>query len=329
MISAFPSASWVLAVYAAIACGMVGFNLWVLLQFFPRKGGTPTLARAALIGFILISSMGLWVSILYDELTGDSSTGFTAALFGIQIMMMAPFVWAFVAILRGHERYVDPEGWAWPSTLTLLMLGNELWMGAVFSIALGARFPSPSFAMDLFTASAGSVWFFWAMFANMALLLFWVPFPRAERIALVGLAASALVGPWVVSSIVEGLVLMTVVMTGTFLLLLREVVSRGGTHQEITVRTLRTAIAVAVGFGAMFSTQLLLVSDPNGATSALPYLFTMFGVMIAEMLVLTRRILGRPTEHPPQKEPTAEPDWESSGADPAGAPTPRAQAPEV
>ncbi len=329
MIAAFPSASWVLAVYTAIACAMVGFNLWVFLQFFPRKGGTPTLARAALVGFILVSSMGLWVSILYDELTGDSSTGFTAALFGIQIMMMAPFVWAFVAILRGHERNVDPEGWAWPATLTLLMLGNELWMGAVFSIALGGKFPSQSFAMDLFIASAGSVWFFWAMFANMALLLFWVPFPRAERIALVGLATSALVGPWVVSSVVEGLVLMAIVMSGTFLLLLREVVSRGGSRHGISVGTLRTAIAVAAGFGAMFLTQLLLVTAPNGATSALPYLFTMFGVMIAEMLVLTRRILSRPAEHPPRQEPTSDPAWETPGADPAGAPTPRAHAPEV
>ncbi|MDE1837035.1 MAG: hypothetical protein KGJ23_10500 [Euryarchaeota archaeon] len=302
VIDAFPLPTPYLAAYAAVAAGMVAFNIWVFLQFFPRKGGTPTLSHAILVAFLLFSSLVLWITVLYDVLSGDTSVGFTAALFGIQIMMTAPFVWAFVTILRGHERRVETGSWAWAIFLGLIMLGNELLMGAVYTLALGTPISlnGPNGLLNGFAYSAGSVWFFWAMFTNMVLLLCWVPLPREERLPLLGLAASALVGPWVVSSPVLGSVLMAVVMTGTFIVLFEEL----GRRPAVSSSHLGLVLGVSFAFLVMTVGELWLLAHPSDPWGPVPFQVGMLVVMLAEMSYVAHRLLGRPTSGPVEAEPT-------------------------
>lgn len=293
MIGGTPELSSTTAAFVVVAAGMIAFNLVVLLQFFPRKGRrTPTLSRAAIVGYVLVSSWFLWITILYDALTGDSQLGATALLFGVQIMMMAPFVWCFVTILRGHQYHVDPTGYAWPAFLALVILGNELFMGSVYAVIVlgnGGFYPGGTWGLgQAFAVSVVSVWFFWSMFANTMVLLFWVPMPRAERVALVGLAATALIGPWVLADAAAAGVLMAVVMAATLLLTLVEI-RRSPGESTGAARVLQ---GVALGFTAMAAGVLLAVARPGAAWAPLPFAGTMVLVMAGEMLFLARRVLG-------------------------------------
>lgn len=290
----FPPFSWLLVGYACAAMVMVSFDVWVFLEFFRNRNGLPTLSRGILTAYVLISSVTLWVSVLYDAMTGDTSLGITAILFGVQIMMIAPFAWAFVAILRADQYFVDRRSWGWPLLLAVVMLGNELMMGAVWvalSGGAGALYtPGPWAGATVLELSVATVWFFWSMSANMVPLVAWVKTSRAERIAFLGLVASGVAGPWVFASALEGAVAMGAVMTATFLLVLREL-SRGRASSPGPFPE-RTLLAVASAFGAMLVGEVVLATFPTAPWGALPYSLVMIATMLGEMLYLTRHLLA-------------------------------------
>jgi hypothetical protein len=292
MLDAFPSPSLTLAGYSAAAVVMVSFNVWVFLQFFPKEGGPPTLSRAALITYLLASSFFLWLSVLYDLASPSSQLGVTAIFFGVQVMMIAPFVWAFATILRGAEHWVRRESWGWPLLLALVMPANEFLMGGVWVALNGgwsALVPAGNWGLvEAIGASVGTVFFFWSMFANMIPLLYWVPLPRGERTALLGLAATAFVGPWVVSDLLVGAVLMGIVMTATFGLILRHLLGPALANAG----EVRLYAAVAVAFFAMAAAVVLQVPFASAPWSMLPFALVMLATMVAEMLFLSHRVLA-------------------------------------
>lgn len=306
MIDAFPAPSWTLLGYSIAAVVMVSFNIWVFLQFFPRSEGAPTISRATLVGYVLVSSMALWISVLFEVQTASSQIGATAVLFGVQAMMIAPFAWAVVTILRGSEYYVSRYSWGWPILLAFVMPGNELLMGAVWVGLQGgwsALVPAdPWWWAQAISASVGTVFFFWSMFANMVPLLYWVPLPRGERTALLGLAATALIGPWVVSDLVVGAVLMGALMTATFLLLLRELSSAAlPSHEQLW-----TYAGVAVAFFTMAAAEVVQLSFASAPWAALPFALVMLGTMFAEMVFLSRRVLAALPLSPRERKELAE-----------------------
>lgn len=310
MLDAFPAFSLLLVGYGAAAVVMIAFNIWVFLQFFPRDGGPPTISRAVLVGYVLVSSMLLWISVLYDLQTANSQIGATAILFGVQAMMIAPFAWAFVTILRGSEHWVARGSWGWPILLATIMPLNELLMGGVW-VALqggwGALFPAgPWWWAQGLAASVGTVFFFWSMFANMLPLLYWVPLPRGERTALLGLAATALIGPWVVSDLVVGAILMGLVMAGTFALLLLDLLPSA----VPSARELGISAGVAIAFFGMAAGVVLQVAFASAPWSTFPFAAVMLLTMFGEMLFLSRHVLSALPLSPKERSDLFEVDQE-------------------
>lgn len=291
---AFPPLGTTDLVFGVIAGGMVAFNVWVLLQFFPRKEGAPTLSRAVLVAYVLASSSAMWVSVIFDLLSGNGDVGWTAVLFGIQFMMMAPFVWHIALILKGEELRVRLDRWFWPAFLAGLVVANEVLMGAVFVFAVGgpnALLPTGVWGPWLgFSRSVLSLWFLWAMFANMVPLLFWVPIPRREREGLLALAATGLTGPLVLVNVALGIGVTMALMTVALLLFLQRVL-RHSVPQGAGYPRLLTGIAGA--FSAMVVGQLPLVLQPNAPWTLLAFSFVMLAVMTGEMMFLVRTVLLR------------------------------------
>ncbi len=278
------------AVDAAIALLMIGVNLFVFIEFFPRDGSKPRLSRAILVGFVLAASAGLWATILTAVVT-QSFNGWTVALFGVNIMMMSPFIWAISLFLRASTKKVRGRSWAWPVLLGTSLTFNELLMGATFVAGLNgttALFPGgPAGLAVAFAQSVSNVWFFWAMLGNMVALLYWVPLPTAERTVWLGLALSAAVGPWVLPDPIVGALGMGGVMLLTFLVVLREL-SRPAPASPIY---LSTVTKVAVGFTAMVVGEAVSLALAPASWSGVFFAAAAFAVMAIEVALLIRRLI--------------------------------------
>lgn len=281
----------ILVLLGIIGAGMAGLNLWILFQFFPRNALTPTWSRAILVSYLLIASVALWVSVDFDLLAGNTSVGWTAVMFGLQFMMMSPFVWVVPLIFKGDTIRVRFSSWRWPVFLTFLVLANELAMGASFvgvTLGVGAIAPSGQWGVLLGASrSILSVWFLWVMFANMVPLLFFARLPSLERWALLTLAASGIVAPLVEVQPWMGLAAVSVVMAGALGFLVLRLFRASGAPVENP----RLLTAVVVAFAAMVLSQVAFLLRPASAWAPVPFALVMFGVMASELLFVVRSIL--------------------------------------
>jgi hypothetical protein len=278
------------AVDASIALLMIGVNLFVFIEFFPRDGSKPRLSRAILVGFVLAASAGLWATVLTAVVT-QSFNGWTVALFGVNLMMMSPFIWAISLFLRASTKKVRGRSWTWPALLGASLTFNELLMGATFVAGLDGTavlFPGGLAGLAVaFAESVSNVWFFWAMLGNMVVLLYWVPLPAPERTVWLGLAATAAVGPWVLADPLVGALGMGGVMLLTFLLILREF-SRPAPPSPIY---LSTVTKVAAGFAVMVAGEALSLLLAPSPWSGVFFAAAAFGVMVVEVALLIRRLI--------------------------------------
>lgn len=293
MIPAVPTGSPWLPVFALLASLMVGGNVFVLYRLFPRDGSRPTLATAILLLGILLMSMALWFSGIYAVLSpGQAST--VSVFIAVNSMMAVVGLWAMSLLFRAGTKYLPKKSLLWPLGFALLVVGNEMLMGLTFVLAQVGPAPFSSdgwVGLAAVVGAAGeSAWFFWPMLVTMSFLIGWLPFSRPERILLYGFAASSAVGPWVVPDPVVGAAGMAGVMTGTFLLLARELWGRPTPN----VRYLWAGLGVSAGFLIMVVGEALAYSLRGSAWAFVPFGLASFGVMTAELLVLARWAMAGP-----------------------------------
>ncbi|MCI4349626.1 MAG: hypothetical protein L3J93_05370 [Thermoplasmata archaeon] len=284
-------------------------NSWVLVRLLPRRGGAPTLATATFAVGLLLMAAGLWGALIFAVVDpGDAST--VSVFLAVNSMMAVVGLWALSLFWGAEERRLPTKGWLWPLLLSILIVGNEVLMGAAFTLAL-LGLPSASGGAVAQVASVTSraivsVWFFGAMFANMLLVALWLPVERAIRAPLAGIALSAAVGPWVVSDPLVGAALMGLLMGGLLVVGLRALRSR--TASPAFVRSVLVAWIGVAGMGV----GALLDGIPSGERLApgLPYALASLLVMIGEFVVLARwglaasGAIGAPT--PLQSESSGE-----------------------
>lgn len=283
-----PSPGWNLVPFAAGAAVMVGANLFVLLRCLPRDGSRPSVSRSLFSAyFLLTATVFLALLTLAILRPGDASANFL--LLGIQVMMSAPGVWMISVMLRADEKHVAAHSWGWPLAFAAILLANEALMGAAFTLALNGPVSfgnvGPFGLVSAFAASVDSVWFFWAMAATMVALLFWIRFAPIERWALAGLAASGVVGPWVLPIPGWGAVGMAVVMTAVFVALF-EYLSR---HPSVSRGEFRLVLGVAAAFLVMAAGEFASVSLGSAALASVPFALASFGAMGLELLYIARR----------------------------------------
>ncbi len=302
MTSVFTGFSAALLPYLLVAFLMVGANGYFIVRLFPRSGRTPNLATIILIFGLLVMSTGLWLSFLYAILSpGDTST---VAVFLAANSMMAVFgAWMIGVMLHAEEKHASPNGWLWPLLFASLIVGNDLLMGTAFVLLGSGGAPAiDAGVVGVLSNAVVSVWFFWAMLANMLVLVFWLPLPRVERLLLIGFAASTLAAPWIVAAPVPAAVVMTAIMAATFAVVAREV----GRTAVSSRRFLRIVQAVAGGFAAMSFAALITVADPLPSGAPVVFATASLAVMWVELFVLARwafRGFPGPRTQPDQGEP--------------------------
>ena len=182
-------------------------NGYVVIRLFPRAGGRPTLADATILIGILLMAMGLWFALIYAILDPGSASE-VSVFIALNSMMGVVGCWAIALFLRAEAKPMAGPRWQWPGVFALLLVSNEFLMGVAFVLgeAGPSQYASEGWAglATLVGDSVCSAWFFWAMLANMLLILYWLPMERPAKTALTGLAFTAAVGPWLVTAPLEG-----------------------------------------------------------------------------------------------------------------------------
>jgi hypothetical protein len=282
----------IVAALAILAGLMAGGNSYIFVQFFPRGGGSPNLGRAILVAGLLGSSLCVWLAVMWAVVV-PSFGAWLAVFLGMNSMMVAVGVWFVAIFLRAEEKQVPSGSWGWAATLALLVIGNELFMGTSFVGAVGG--PGALLAGNTpaivsgFTASVNSLWFFWAMLANLTWLVLWLPLERNEKEALIGLSAITVVGPWVLWSPIWGTVALLLVVASVATLVLRKfrLTPRPTVrYARIVTGTLAALATVAVAASAAG----LSADSPLGA---LAWASTAFAVLFFQLLFLSQSALKR------------------------------------
>ncbi|MCI4330659.1 MAG: hypothetical protein L3K19_02285 [Thermoplasmata archaeon] len=299
-----PTLNGALAPYVLLAAIMVGANLYLLTRTFPRQGGTPHFGTIVLVVGILLMTAVLWLALIDAVLDpGDSST---VAVFVAGNSMMGVFgAWMIAVFYRAEEKRLPPSGWQWPTTFALLVVGSELLMGIAYVLALGgaSQYVAGGEAgfVSLLRDSVGSVWFAFAMLANMLLLITWLPFPRVERVALGGLAASTGLAPWIIAGSPAAVAAMGAIMGGVLGVGIFLIVRSTST----TVRSVETLEGVAAGFALMMGTGLAGLAIPGLLGGTFLFALGTLVVMGGELVYIGRWALARPVAAPTPADPTA------------------------
>jgi hypothetical protein len=187
--------------FAVLAAVMVGFQLALVLLFLPRRTDPtrPRLSRAILVAYLLPSSALMWL-VLPGAVLRPSYDSWWAAIQAMMVPMPAPFLWFMSQVFRAEERPIDRHTALWPALLAGAVIVNEALMGYAFAALAGAPgLDDPATALAL---SFNSPWFAGSMIATMGGLLAWVPMAGWRRIALGGIALSAIAGPlWLIDPV--------------------------------------------------------------------------------------------------------------------------------
>jgi hypothetical protein len=298
--------SWLGSIYPVLiltAAAMSGINLYVIARLLPRSGGPPNLARAILVGYILVASSVFWI-VLPWALLVPNLTSYYTVLTLMTLPMPAPFLWMMAALFRAEERSIASGSPSWAFLVAGALVANELFMSVSFAVAISGY--SGDFT-GLLGTSFNAVWFAAPMLATMALLLFLAPLTSFERRAFGGLAATVAVGPLLLVSPLAAGLAMAVLMTVVLLLLADG--ARGASRLSASEGAV--AIGVVVAFAAMAAAEVASIVLPGAGTTGLPYGIASVLVMLAEGAFLVRRGLSRREVASPES---------SSGA-PAGAPS--------
>lgn len=302
MSAPWPALSFDTIALAVLAAFMFGANYYVVTRLFPGRGARPHLGDVVLITGLLLTAICLWLSLVYAAIS-PTAGAWIAVLLAINSMMVAFGAWFLAVMLRAEQRFVARSGWAWPFVYALLVLGNELSMAAAFVLIESGPGPylggSGSGVFGLLSDATTSVWFFWPMLGTMLILLATVPLPRAERTVLIGLTASAAVGPWIVASPLAGAAAMTVLMALVFLQIFREI-GRGSTEGYLGV-----ARGTVGGFALMAAAEAAFFVAPSASWAPVPFAAATLLVMGAELLFLSRTALTQLADPTPVPEPTS------------------------
>jgi hypothetical protein len=281
-----PSFENLLFPYVELAAFMVGINLYLLRRIFPRPVPAPTLDTVVIVVGLFVVGLSFWGAVIYAVFDpGDAST--VAVFLAANSMMAVAGAWLIAVFLRAEEHKVSPTGWLWPSTLALLLVGNELLMGSAFVLAIGgpAGYGGTG-ALSLVTNGVESVWFFGAMFATMVAILLILPLPRPERTALVGFSLTSLVGPWVATDQLPAALGMTAVMAAILVLITREL------RRTPSAGYVRISIGILLGFGAMGLGEVLSLANLPELGGNFPFALATLLVMGGEVALLARWAFG-------------------------------------
>lgn len=266
--------------FAIIALSMIGITIFLLGKVLPSNGVPPLLTQMVLALAVLGGGSVLLLTLLFVFLNPNGTEAWSFVLLAFNFMMMGPAGIWFIGQILFRDRRVDPEGWPWPVTLSVVATGSEALMGVLFAYAAGG----PSGAVPALAAGLSSVWFFWSMAAVMGALLVWAPLGVIERWALLALAGSALLGPWVTSYPTVGGLSMAVLMGASFAALVRALL-RGG----VAVEEGRLLLALAAAFLAMALAGLAVAASGGAVLAALAFGSVMGVVMGVEVAYLIRR----------------------------------------
>ena len=267
--------------FAGIALAMIAVTIFVFGIVLPPDGRPPLLSQFTLALSVLGGGSLLLLALLFVFLNPNGTSAWTWVLLAFNFMMMVPAGLWVIGVVIFRERRISRDGWAWPVVLAVVTTGSEVLMGVLFVIG-GATAPLD----PLTTAALGlsSVWFFWSMAAVMAALLLWAPLSRIEREALLALAGSAVLGPWVTTFPTVGGISMTALMVGVFAVLLHRL-RRG----SVRPNEMRLAFALSGAFLAMAIGGALVAAGAGAPIAALGFGTVMGFVMGGEVAYLVRK----------------------------------------
>jgi hypothetical protein len=264
-----------------IAVSMIAITIFLLGKVLPSNGVPPLLTQMVLALAVLGGGSVMLLSLLFVYLNPNGTEAWTFVLLAFNFMMMGPAGIWFIGQILFRDRRVDPAGWPWPVTLSVVTTGSEAMMGILFVYAVAGG-PTP--VLPALAAGLSSVWFFWSMAAVMGALLAWAPLGALERWALLALAGSAVLGPWVTAYPTVGGSAMAVLMGGSFALIVRALL-RGGVPADEG----RVLVALALAFFAMALAGLAVAVSAAAVPAALAFGSVMGVVMGVEVAYLIRR----------------------------------------
>jgi len=273
--------NWSLASFVIVTVAMIAITVFVLGKVLPANGRPPLITQMLLALAVLGGGSILLVSLVFVFLNPDGTSAWTWVLLAFNFMMMFPAGIWFIGLVVFKDRRIDPRAWFWPAVLALVATGSEALMGILFAYgAVGGPIPT----VDALATGLSSVWFFWSMAAVMAALLVWAPLGVVERWALVALAVSAVLAPWVTAFPTIGGLAMSVLMGASFVLLVRALL-RG----KVAPSEGRLLAALAGAFFAMTVTGLSVVTTAGTVLADLAFGSVMGVVMGFEVAYLIRR----------------------------------------
>ncbi len=286
MTSPWPPVGPLLVPEGLIFALMVAGNTYIVIKLFPRNGSRATLADFTFLLGLLLMALGLWASLVYAAIDPGSASEISVFI-ALNSMMAVVGCWMLALFLRAEKRFPDPSGWTWPAVFTALFLGNEFLMGGAFLLLQTgpAGFQAAGWT-GLAAASAaavGSMWFFFAMFANMLAFVLWLPLDRSSRVALLAFSLSALVGPWLLTDALAGGVAMGALMAVVLVGFLRS--HRAG---PLGLTYARTLFLVSVAFGGMTLGEVAYLNLAAPVAAASAFALATITAMGIEILALTR-----------------------------------------
>jgi hypothetical protein len=267
--------------FAIVAVAMVAITIFLLGKVLPADARPPLVTQMVLALAVLGGGSVLLLTLVFVFLNPNGTEAWTWVLLAFNFMMMFPAGIWFIGLILFRDRRVDPSAWFWPVLLAIVATGSEALMGVLFAYgAAGGPTPTvPALAVGL-----SSVWFFWSMAAVMAALLVWAPLGVVERWALVALAVSSVLAPWVTAYPTVGGLSMSALMGGSFVALVRSLLKGQVAPQEG-----RLLVALAAAFLAMAIAGLSVVATSGNVFADLGFGTLMGVVMAVEVAYLIRR----------------------------------------
>lgn len=267
--------------FAVIAVSMIGVTIFLLGKVLPPNGVPPLITQMVIAIAVLGGGSLLLLTLLFVFLNPNGTEAWTWVLLAFNFMMMFPAGIWFVSLILFRDRRVDAASWFWPAVLAVMTTGSEALMGVLFAYGVvGGPTPTvPALAVGL-----TSVWFFWSMAAVMTALLLWAPLGATERWALLALTAAAFLGPWVTTYPTVGGLAMSVLMSASFVALLRAVLKGRVAPSEG-----RLLVALAAAFLGMALAGLAVVASGGTVAAALSFGTVMGIVMGVEVAYLIHR----------------------------------------